>query len=91
MEETAQENQAKINAPTDKEYTQIIKSELDIDRKFIEKEGEPAKISYYCKQCKKQTSPKRVGKKLSFECSECGHQPVSFGTEDSIANYYSGK
>jgi len=91
MDENTQENQVAINAPTDKEYTEIIKSELEVDRKFVEEEGEPAKISYYCRHCKKQTSPKRVGKKLSFQCAECGHQPISFGTENSIANYYSGK
>lgn len=80
----------KVNAPTDKEYTEIIKSETEVDKKFISDDGQPAKIIYYCRQCKTPASPKRVGKKLSFKCSECDNQ-VSFGTEESITNYYNVK
>lgn len=80
----------KVNAPTDKEYTEIIRSEVDVDPKFVEEDGQPAKIVYYCKQCKSPVSPKRVGKKLSFKCANCGEH-VSFGTEESVHNYYNVK
>jgi Zn finger protein HypA/HybF involved in hydrogenase expression len=91
MDEQAIENTQKINAPTDKEYIDIIKSETETDKKFIEAEGQPAKIAYYCRNCKKSVTPKRIGKKLSFKCSECDNGPISFGTEDSIASYYKEK
>ena len=91
MNEEATTNTPEVNAPVDKEYTEIIKSETEVDKSFIESEGQPAKIAYYCRECKKAVAPKRIGKKLSFKCSECDRSPISFGTEDSIANYYKAK
>ena len=85
------EKEVKINAPVDKEYVDIIKSDVEIDKAFIESEGQPAKIVYYCRECKKQVSPKRIGKKLSFKCTECDKGPISFGTEESIKNFYNVK
>jgi len=90
MNEDVKAEGTKINAPTDKEYTKIIKSESDVDKKFVSDDGQPAKIIYYCRECKEPVSPKRVGKKLSFKCGECDHH-VSFGTEESIRNYYNIK
>ena len=79
------------NCPTDKEYVQIIRSESDTDRNFVSETGQPAKITYYCRECKKTVTPKRIGKKLSFKCSECDKEGVSFGTENSIKNFYNIK
>lgn len=73
--------------PTEKEYTQIILSQLPIDRTFVDGTGLPAKIVYFCPECKKIVIPKRVGNKFRFSCSEC-KQDVAFGTEQSVANYY---
>lgn len=91
MNEDTATNPEKINAPVDKEYTEIIKSDLEPDKLFIEGEGQPAKIVYYCKACKKAVPPKRIGKKLSFKCSECDHGPIAFGSENSIGNYFKAK
>jgi len=91
MNKQDNENTQKINSPVDKEYTEIIKSNVNIDREFIEPDGKPAKIAYYCRQCKAPAKPKRIGKKLSFKCSECDYGPVSFGTEESIKNFYKVK
>ncbi len=79
-----------VNAPTDKEYTEIIKSDVDVDSTYTKGEGKPAKILYYCQECKQTVAPKRVGKKLSFKCSNCDN-PIAFGTESSVANYYNVK
>lgn len=73
---------------TDKEYVDIIRSVVDIDKKFVDKEGLPVKIIYYCRDCQKLVLPKRVGKKLRFNCTECKGKNVSFGPEKSIRNYY---
>ena len=78
------------HAPTDKEYVDIIRSEVQVDRQFVEGDGQPAKIVYYCKMSKSTVSPTRMGKKLSFKCSNC-EKEVSFGTEMSIHNYYNVK
>ena len=83
-------NPPKIYAPTNKEYTDIIKSEVEVDEKYIQDDGVPAKIVYYCRECKSPVKPERIGKKLSFKCSNCGHQ-VSFGTEASVESYYNVK
>lgn len=80
-----------LNAPTDKEYTDIIKSDVETDSAYIKGEGQPAKIIYYCRECKKVVPPTRIGKKLSFRCSECNTEYISFGTEQSIGNYYNIK
>ena len=74
--------------PTDKDYVDIIRSDVKIDKKFIEDTGIPAKIIYFCKDCKKNITPKRIGKKFKFSCSECKGSNVAFGSEESINNYY---
>ncbi len=90
-------NEEELNAegdahrPTDKEYVDIINSDSEVEKKYIEEEGQPAKILYYCRECKKAVSPKRIGKKLSFKCGECDKEHVSFGTENSITSYYNIK
>ena len=91
MDAEVTKNEQKINAPVDKEYVDIIKSDVEVDKAFIEAEGQPAKIVYYCRECKKPVSPKRIGKKLSFKCAECDKGPISFGTEESIKSYYNIK
>ena len=85
------ENTQKVNAPTDKEYVDIVRSDVEKDKAFTEADGTPAKIVYYCRECKKPVSPKRIGKKLSFKCTECDKGPIAFGTEESIKNYYNVK
>lgn len=80
----------KVNAPTDKEYVEIIKSDTHPEKKYIEGEGEATKIIYYCRECKAPVTPKRIEKRLSFTCGQCGKH-VSFGTEESIHNYYNVK
>lgn len=79
-----------INAPTEKEYVDIIRSDVTTDPKYIQEDGEPTKIVYYCRECKGAVKPQRIGKKLSFKCTECDKN-VSFGTEESINNYYKVK
>ena len=74
--------------PTDKEYVDIIKSDVDVDKKFVKDTGIPAKIVYYCRDCEKLITPKRIGKKLRFSCSECKGENVAFGSEQSIMNFY---
>lgn len=80
----------KVGEPqaTNKEYIEIILSELLVDRKFVDDPGLPAKIVYYCPECKKLIVPKRVGNKFRFSCSECKNDLIAFGTEQSISNYY---
>lgn len=74
--------------PTDKAYTEIIKSEVEVDKKFIDEDGLPTKIAYFCLNCKKQVQPKRINRKFKFSCSECKGKSVSFGSETAIQNYY---
>ncbi len=76
---------------TDKEYVDIIKSNITIDRKFVDETGIPAKIVYFCKDCQKLIVPKRIGKKLRFKCDECKGENVAFGTEKSIQSYFDVK
>ena len=71
----------------DADYVKIIKSDVEVDKQFIEADGLPAKIIYYCKVCKSPVAPKRIGKRLSFKCTVCDRE-VSFGTETSVHNYY---
>lgn len=71
-----------------KDYLEIIKSDIKIDKKFIEDTGSPAKIIYFCKDCEKLVTPKRIGKKLRFKCDECKNENVAFGTEESIHNFF---
>ncbi len=74
--------------PHSEDYVEIIRSNSEIDKKFIDESGLPAKIIYLCKECNKVVKPKRIGKKFKFSCTECKGNNVSFGTEDSIVNYY---
>jgi predicted SprT family Zn-dependent metalloprotease len=73
---------------TDKEYVEIIRSEVKCDPRYITETGEPAKITYYCRDCKARVTPKRIGKKFRFSCGDCKYDPVAFGTEDAVSNYY---
>lgn len=72
-------------------YIEVIKSDSIIERKYVTEDGLPTKIVYYCRECKKPVAPKRMGKKLSFSCSECKKEDISFGSEQSIENYYNVK
>jgi DNA replicative helicase MCM subunit Mcm2 (Cdc46/Mcm family) len=50
----------------------------------------PAKIVYYCKDCKRIVTgvTKKGRKKYTFKCPECKGSDVAYGTEKSIINYY---
>jgi DNA-directed RNA polymerase subunit RPC12/RpoP len=91
MDESKPSEAAKPHCPTDKEYVDIINSDTEVDKKYVDESGQPAKILYYCRECKKPVTPKRIGRKLKFKCGECDHEQISFGTENSIANYYNIK
>ena len=82
------EEQAGEPQTIDKEYVDIIKSDSEIDRKFIDDTGAPSKIIYYCRECKKEVKPKRIGKKFKFSCTECKGNNVAFGSEKSLSSYY---
>ncbi|MFH1012821.1 MAG: hypothetical protein V1760_03690, partial [Candidatus Peregrinibacteria bacterium] len=73
---------------TDKDYLNIIRSDVPLDSHYIKDTGIPAKIVYYCPECEKLIAPKRIGKKFRFSCQECKCDAVAFGTEESIGNYY---
>ena len=79
----------KVGEPqtADQDYVEIIRSELPVDRKYIDDTGLPAKIVYFCPQCKTLITPKRVGQKFRFSCAAC-KTDAAFGTEASIASYY---
>ena len=81
----------KLNCPTDKNYIDIIQSDLSVEKQYTQEMGVPTKIVYYCRDCKKIVTPKRVGKKLSFRCGECDKDQVAFGSETSIKNFYNIK
>jgi len=85
------EEEKELHDGKEYEYTEIINSNIEADKKYTEETGVPAKIVYYCRECKKPVTPSRIGKKLSFKCSECGRERVSFGTENSITNHYNIK
>lgn len=74
--------------PTDKEFIDIIRSDVEINKDFIKNEGIPAKIYYYCQDCKQIVKPKRIGKRFKFTCPDCKKNNVSFGTAKSLASYY---
>jgi len=74
--------------PIDKEYIDIIRSDVEIDKEYVKETGIPAKIVYYCLDCEKLTTPKRIGKKLKFSCSECKSSKVAFGSKQSIISHY---
>ncbi len=73
---------------TSKKYVDIIQSDVDIDKKYIDETGLPTKILYYCRDCERPVAPKRVGKKFQFSCAECKGKNVSFGSSPSLAHYY---
>ena len=85
--DTEESATGKVSAK-EKDYVEVIKSDSPIDKKYIEEDGLPTRILYYCRQCEKPVTPKRVGKKLSFSCSECKKDPIAFGSEKSVQNYY---
>ncbi|MFH0837783.1 MAG: hypothetical protein V1880_00770 [Patescibacteria group bacterium] len=91
MNESEVNAELDLNRPTDKEYVDIIRFNMEAGSAFTEDSGQPAKIVYYCRECKKIVAPKRIGKKLSFKCGECDKEEVSFGTEKSITSYYNIK
>ena len=74
--------------PVQKEYTEVIRSDVEIDRKFVDENGLPAKILYYCRDSKKLVNPQRIGKKFKFSCSVCKGDRVAFGSEASLRNFY---
>jgi len=86
----ADASKGKVSASV-KDYVDVIKSESPVDKTYIEGEGLPTKILYYCRKCESAVAPKRVGKKLSFSCPQCAREPIAFGTEKSVQNYYSVK
>lgn len=91
MNDEVPNSEAKMDTATGMNYVEIIKSDLAVDKKYTDEMGLPAKILYYCRDCKKLVTPKRIGKKLSFRCGECDKDQVSFGTESSIRNFYNIK
>lgn len=91
MDDTQENTESKLNYPTDREYVDIIRSDSPVDKDYTKESGQPAKIVYYCRNCKKTVAPKRIGKKLSFKCGECNEEGITFGTENSVANYYNIK
>jgi DNA-directed RNA polymerase subunit RPC12/RpoP len=74
--------------PAGKDYTDIIKSDLESPPEFSQGHGQPAKIVYYCQECEAISTPKRVQNRFQFKCAKCGSAKVAFGTEKSIASYY---
>ena len=74
--------------PLSRDYVEIIKSDLVVDKKFIADTGLPAKIVYYCRDCEKLIKPKRMGKQFKFACTVCNGDNVAFGSEQAIQNYY---
>ncbi|MBN1258519.1 hypothetical protein JXA05_02050 [Candidatus Peregrinibacteria bacterium] len=74
--------------PADRDYVEIVKSDIVPDPQYIKDTGVPAKIVYYCLDCQKIVPPKRIGNKFRFGCTVCNGENVTFGTEKSIANYY---
>ena len=74
--------------PIDKQYVDIVRSDTKVDKQYINETGIPAKIVYFCRDCEKMVKPKRIGKKFEFSCTDCKGNNVSFGSEQSIMNYY---
>ncbi|GEM_PF-2243564 len=79
----------KVGEPqaTTKDYVEIIRSESAVKREYLDDTGLPAKIVYYCLECKKLVAPKRVGQKFRFACPDCKAE-VAFGTETAIGSFY---
>ena len=74
--------------PSDPNYLKIIRSEVVTDPAYLQGEGLPAVIRYFCRDCKKLVSAQRIEGKLCFRCAECGGERVAFGTEASLQNIY---
>ena len=51
-------------------------------------EYENSPVAFYCSDCKKLVKGERQGKTLKFVCGECGGKRVSYGTENSLKNYF---
>ena len=76
------------------------KSEGEVDFYSIIQEKEPLHdaekinhdaqrgIKFYCQVCKKPVTVLQLGKKLKFKCKECKSKKISYGTSESIHNYY---
>lgn len=45
-------------------------------------------IVFYCKDCRKITDVKPVGKRYSYICRKCGTKNVGFGSEQSVKQFY---
>ena len=91
MHEPATSTGTEPHCPTDKEYVDLVHFNVEVGREYIEETGQPAKISYYCRECKQTVTPTRIAKRLVFKCSVCNKEPISFGTESSIASFYNIK
>lgn len=72
----------------DMDFLKAVELKSDEGKDYAKDTGQPAKIIYFCQDCGKITTPKRVGKRFRFSCSECNGSNVSFGSEQSIMNYY---
>ena len=77
-----------ILTPTDASYMDMIMPKIIKGTEYVQEKGVPAKINYYCRDCKKEVNVKRIPGKLSFTCNECGGEKVAFGSQESIQNYY---
>lgn len=77
-----------ILTPEGASYMDMVMPKLEKGTEYVQEKGVPATIKYYCRDCKKEVSVKRVAGKLSFKCKECESEKVSFGIQDSIQNYY---
>jgi len=63
-----------------REIQPIPKNETEID---------PAKIVFFCKNCKELVTAKQSKKKkFTFCCPLCDKTNIAFGTEESIRNHY---
>jgi ribosomal protein L37AE/L43A len=82
-----EEKIAENTPPEDIDYVELVRFDADAERKFIEDNGEPAQITYYCRECEKIIRPKRIGKKFRFSCPDCKND-AAFGSKKSIANYF---
>ncbi len=72
----------------DHDCLKIIRSDVEKDPQYTDDKGLPAKIVYYCRDCKEMVSAKRIPGKLGFKCATCNSLRVASGSEDSIHNYY---
>ena len=78
----------KIPLKKDMDFLKAVELSENASSEYVENTGQPAKIVYFCQDCEKIITPKRVGKRFRFSCSECKGTNVAFGSEQSIMNYY---